>query len=1019
MKFLNNIDLDLNYIKNELLEKFASDPSSKRARIYYNTTNEVIRYYNNTKWISLSTEDDITTLTTLISSQMNQNPWKKSCIASTPVSVDITTLHAGTKIDGVTLSESDRVFLWNQADAKQNGIYIVSATPTRSLDADTGLEIRGMTLLVEQGTYAQCQFSLVTDYPITIGSDNLVYTQTGSGSTVTITAGNGIELNGGEVKVKLDGTSLSESSSGLKLSTATLNSIATPVLPDDSVTKEKVNADVAGYGLHQYIDGSLDVALGDGLVYSTITAFTNYVKPISGHFSTGQSFADHEAFTPAVGNGTYTVYKNGINIGSYTVSGGMYGSLTWSLSLTEYIYTTDTVTINSASRTLVHALTESSLSYGSFTNAEVSGLNIGSPIYYSTRSGKVLNQAGTLFYNGVDDYQIDAYTITEPDAEFDGHFGQGTTTTHNVIESVALTAGDGVTITNKEINVNVGDGLTITNNDINLLLGDGLRIRSSIGKVQTEIGNGLQYETILNCPVFAQITGVQNKRVDYYNNFTYLSSAPPSGSHDIYKDGTLVGSYTYTIGGYGGNRHTINLIERVNVNDVIQIESVNYTVTSTIPVNSFLVSYAGIVHNTFLSGMYNGGTLYRTNSDGDVLSALTTISTGWAWNPDNSYVHVDGFVALSDGYVGGSPISTIKKISSKLDGSSLSVSSSGLKLSSTLLDSIATPVVNADYATLSNIELDNFKSGVVKTAVSATPSDTSILTEKAVNTLISNINVTSTPVLDGTTLSYSSNGLKVSDAFALLATATPSLATTVNNGLMSSVDKSRLDVIYANQQSSTPTNLLLDGDSLKFTQVGMKVNEDFVNNMVGTLIIDSTSIDVTYTFSATPTLSMVVKPDSIDKSMLKANVAGYGLVQAVDKSLQIADFILNQTATPVIDGNIAQISNIGIASFETGVINTSVSATPTNNSVLTELAITNLLASKKYVHTITGDGNYEFTLTHNLGTEDIIIMMYDGVVPMYNVYPDIEVLNLNQIKIIFSTNSKPANGQTYKVVILS
>lgn len=43
-------------------------------------------------------------------------------------------------------------------------------------------------------------------------------------------------------------------------------------------------------------------------------------------------------------------------------------------------------------------------------------------------------------------------------------------------------------------------------------------------------------------------------------------------------------------------------------------------------------------------------------------------------------------------------------------------------------------IINADNNTISNLELDNFKSGIVKTAMSASPSDSYLLTEKAIDT---------------------------------------------------------------------------------------------------------------------------------------------------------------------------------------------------------------------------------------------------------------------------------------------
>lgn len=59
-------------------------------------------------------------------------------------------------------------------------------------------------------------------------------------------------------------------------------------------------------------------------------------------------------------------------------------------------------------------------------------------------------------------------------------------------------------------------------------------------------------------------------------------------------------------------------------------------------------------------------------------------------------------------------------------------------------------IINADNNTISNLELDNFKSGIVKTAMSASPSDSYLLTEKAIDTELDKKAPLDSPDLTGT-----------------------------------------------------------------------------------------------------------------------------------------------------------------------------------------------------------------------------------------------------------------------------
>jgi hypothetical protein len=84
-----------------------------------------------------------------------------------------------TVADGVTLANSDRLLLFGQTDASENGIYVYHASTqgiTRADDANTAAEIKAAFIPIEEGTYADTFFQLLTD-DITLDTTPLVFQQ--------------------------------------------------------------------------------------------------------------------------------------------------------------------------------------------------------------------------------------------------------------------------------------------------------------------------------------------------------------------------------------------------------------------------------------------------------------------------------------------------------------------------------------------------------------------------------------------------------------------------------------------------------------------------------------------------------------------------------------------------------------------------------------------------------------------------------------------------------------------------
>jgi hypothetical protein len=117
-----------------------------------------------------------------------------------------------TSSDGVTFAAGDVVFVKDETGAGATGaaanglyVYATGATWTRATNADISAEVKaGLFVFVSEGTVnGNNGYTLTTDDPITLGTTQLVFTQTsGAGQTV---AGNGLTKTGNTLDVASSG----------------------------------------------------------------------------------------------------------------------------------------------------------------------------------------------------------------------------------------------------------------------------------------------------------------------------------------------------------------------------------------------------------------------------------------------------------------------------------------------------------------------------------------------------------------------------------------------------------------------------------------------------------------------------------------------------------------------------------------------------------------------------------------------------------------------------------------------
>ena len=118
-------------------------------------------------------------------------------------------------VDGVTLSLNDRILVTGQSTGSQNGLYKVATvgsgsngTWSRTGDADQTGEIdAGMIVMVTEGTiYADTQWKLTTDDPITVGTTALTFVQNYSANSIAAGNSNVTVLTNANVLLSSAGT---------------------------------------------------------------------------------------------------------------------------------------------------------------------------------------------------------------------------------------------------------------------------------------------------------------------------------------------------------------------------------------------------------------------------------------------------------------------------------------------------------------------------------------------------------------------------------------------------------------------------------------------------------------------------------------------------------------------------------------------------------------------------------------------------------------------------------------------
>ena len=139
--------------------------------------------------------------------------WKEAVVVLSKSNVSVTSAPAS--IDGVTMSNKDRVLLVNQSTASENGIWVFSSSGSalsRADDADPYTELDGAAVFVKQGTSADEGF--VQTATLSGYADQNWVQFSGAGN---ITAGNGLSKSGNTLSVNVDDSSIEINADTLRI----------------------------------------------------------------------------------------------------------------------------------------------------------------------------------------------------------------------------------------------------------------------------------------------------------------------------------------------------------------------------------------------------------------------------------------------------------------------------------------------------------------------------------------------------------------------------------------------------------------------------------------------------------------------------------------------------------------------------------------------------------------------------------------------------------------------------------
>lgn len=300
IKYLNNLDLNKNELQNARIQVLGTAPSNPvEGQIYYDSTDDVIKFYNGTAWLSAG--GDLTAIQTTTANQLaitnGTGPIPSLAITTAAVANNGTALATGDQIyDFVTTGINARI--QNVTD------------PTGAQDAATKAYVDTVAtgMLEYKGAY-----NASTNSPALTGGSNIA---SGKGDTYTVTA---------------DGSFLGEQVriGDLIIVEVAIAASSTPALTDFTI-----------------VQSNIDLATAAATAGAAVKGISGYD---SADFSVSSGFVSlaTKTFKTAIGDGTNTSYTVTHNLNTRDVIVQLYDASSYDTVIADVVRTsTAAVTVS-------------------------------------------------------------------------------------------------------------------------------------------------------------------------------------------------------------------------------------------------------------------------------------------------------------------------------------------------------------------------------------------------------------------------------------------------------------------------------------------------------------------------------------------------------------------------------------------------------------------------------------------------------------------------------------------------